>query len=105
MDSDAEEVSPSDPARREIALEQAHVSRLYVQLDELREHARAALDRIARGGTVGTPGARSERDAFMRLYSERMRTLDDVEARLCFGRLDLVDGARRHIGRIGMSDE
>jgi DNA helicase IV len=105
MDSDVAGVPHSDSARREVAAEQAHVSRLYVLLDELRTHARAALDRTARSGTVGTPGARSERDAFMRLYASRVRTLDHVEDRLCFGRLDLADAARRYIGRIGMSDE
>src|SRR4051812_2003823 len=105
MDSDAAGGPQTESARREIALEQEHVSRLYLQLDELRTQARAALDRTARGGTVGTPGARTERDAFMRLYGERARTLDNVEARLCFGRLDLAGGVRRYIGRIGMSDE
>ncbi|WP_375485387.1 HelD family protein [uncultured Jatrophihabitans sp.] len=74
-------------------------------LDELREQARVALDSTARSGTVGTPGARSERDAFMRLYGQRVRTLLDVENRLCFGRLDLADGVRRYVGRIGISDE
>ena len=67
--------------------------------------AAANLDRISRSSTVGTPGARAERDAFMRLYGQRVRTLHDVEQRLCFGRLDMADGARRYIGRIGMSDE
>ncbi len=92
-------------AEREVAAEQAHVGRLYIQLDELLLRAKAALDRTARSGTVGTPGARAERDAFMRLYSQRVRALQDVEQRLCFGRLDLADGRRRYIGRVGMSDE
>ncbi|MBE7189476.1 MAG: AAA family ATPase [Jatrophihabitans endophyticus] len=92
-------------ARREVAAEQRYVGRLYEQLDDLREQAGSALDRTARSGTVGTPGARAERDAFMRLYGQRVRTLTDVEARLCFGRLDLDDGRRRYVGRIGMSDE
>ena len=90
---------------REVALEQTHVSRLYVQLDDLLERAKAALDRTARSGTVGTPGALTERDAFMRLYGQRVRSLQNVEQRLCFGRLDLATGRRRYIGRIGMSDE
>jgi DNA helicase IV len=60
---------------------------------------------MVRGLTVGTPGARAERDAFVRLYSQRVRALQNVEQRLCFGRLDLVDGVRRYIGRIGISDE
>ena len=81
------------------------MTRLYLQLDDLLVRAREALDRTARSGTVGTPGARAERDAFMRLYGQRVRTLQNVEQRLCFGRLDLADGERRYIGRIGMSDE
>ncbi|MDT4931116.1 MAG: hypothetical protein QOF92_3983 [Pseudonocardiales bacterium] len=81
------------------------MSRLYTQLDELLERARDALDATASNRTVGTPGARAERDAFMRLYSQRLRTLESVEQRLCFGRLDLTDSRRRYIGRIGMSDE
>jgi DNA helicase IV len=88
-----------------MALEQRHVTRLYAERDALLGQARAHLDRTASSGTVGTPGARAERDAFMRLYGERVRTLENVEQRLCFGRLDLADGARRYIGRIGISDE
>jgi DNA helicase IV len=89
---------------QELAVEQTHLSRLYVKLDELLVQTRAALDRTARSSTVGTPGARAERDAFMRLYTQRQRNLENVEQRLCFGRLDLIDGRRRYIGRIGMSD-
>jgi DNA helicase IV len=103
---DAAEQQLTPPTvEHEIALEQQHVTRLYLQLDDLLEQARAALDRTSRSGTVGTPGARAERDAFMRLYSQRVNTLQNVEQRLCFGRLDLTDGRRRYIGRIGMSDE
>ena len=91
--------------RAEIAIEQYHVTRLYAERDALLDQARQHLERIARSGTVGTPGARTERDAFMRLYGERVRTLENVEQRLCFGRLDLIDGRRRYIGRIGISDE
>ncbi len=74
-------------------------------LDELLAQARESLARTASASTVGTPGARSERDAFMRLYSQRVRTLQNVESRLCFGRLDLDGGQRRYIGRIGISDD
>src|SRR5205814_1810195 len=91
-------ISVDETAAREIAIEQAHVSRLYDELDVLRAEAKAALDRTASSATVGTPGARAERDAFMRLYSARVQALDNVEARLCFGRLDLASGERRYIG-------
>ena len=90
---------------REIAGEQRHVSRLYTQLDELLAQAEASLDRTARSSTVGTPGARAEREAFIRLYSHRVSTLRSVEQRLCFGRLDLTEGPARYVGRIGISDE
>jgi DNA helicase IV len=89
----------------EIVTEQSHVSRLYLQLDELLSRARVALDGATGSSTVGTPGARSERDAFVRLYAQRLRTLQSVESRLCFGRLDLGTGERRYIGRVGMSDD
>jgi len=91
--------------RAAIAAEQVHVDRLYAQLDDMRVHAAAALERAWRSGTVGTPGARAEREGFLRLYAERVRTLNGVEQRLCFGRLDLVAGEIRYIGRVGMSDE
>ncbi len=91
--------------QHEIEAEQHHVTRLYTQLDELTVAARASLERTVGSATVGTPGARAERDAFVRMYSERLRTLTGVESRLCFGRLDLDDGTRRYIGRIGMSDD
>jgi DNA helicase IV len=92
-------------ADREIALEQAHVSRLYLQLDEQLARARESFDGARRSRTVGTPGALAEREAFLRLHAQRLRTLEGVEQRLCFGRLDLAGGERRYIGRIGMSDE
>ncbi|MDT4915032.1 MAG: hypothetical protein QOC66_4160 [Pseudonocardiales bacterium] len=101
----APDAPTSDTLRSEIAIEQAHITRLYTERDALLEQAKQHLDRTARSGTVGTPGARTERDAFMRLYGERVRTLQNVEQRLCFGRLDLADGRRRYIGRIGISDE
>ncbi|MEO9138315.1 MAG: ATP-binding domain-containing protein [Jatrophihabitans sp.] len=99
------EATGQDVLDGEVAIEQAHVTRLYEQRDRLLAGAEAALARTASSGTAGTPGARAERDAFMRLYGERVRTLENVEARLCFGRLDLDGGDRRYIGRLGMSDE
>ncbi|SHH55653.1 DNA helicase IV [Jatrophihabitans endophyticus] len=101
--------APAAPApevvEAELAIEQRHVTRLYELRDRLLTDARAALARTASSGTVGTPGARTERDAFMRLYGERVRTLENVEARMCFGRLDVDTGERRYVGRIGLSDE
>lgn len=99
MTSDAELVEV------ELATEQVRIDALYGKLDEFRIEAAASLDRVARSSTANTPAARTERDAFMRMYAERVRTLAAVEERLCFGRLDLEEGSPRYVGRIGISDE
>lgn len=89
----------------ELAAEQAHVDRLYAQLDLLRARTEESLDQVRRSPIVPTPAGRAERDAFDALHTERLRQLRAVEDRLTFGRLDLADGVRRHIGRIGLSDD
>jgi DNA helicase IV len=89
----------------ELAIEQAYVSRLYTQLDVLRDSAAAALTNATGSPTTGTPAARAEREAFVGMYATRVAQLAAVESRLCFGRLDLLTGDRRYVGRIGISDE
>lgn len=84
--------------------EQAAVDVRYARLDALRAQTAARLARTRRVGPSGSPQNRSERDAFATLYEDRLAQLDAVEQRLCFGRLDLVDGASRYIGRIGLTD-
>lgn len=88
----------------ELRLEQEVVDTLYARLDELRAAARGRLDRVRRSGPSGSPQNRSERDAFATLYEDRVAQLDAVEDRLAFGRLDLDDGTRRYVGRIGLTD-
>ncbi|MBX9244702.1 AAA family ATPase [Actinotalea ferrariae] len=85
--------------------EQDAVDVRYTRLDALRAQARARLARVRRVGPSGSPQNRSERDAFATLYEDRLAQLEAVEQRLCFGRLDLTDGAVRYIGRIGLTDE
>ena len=85
--------------------EQQHLDVLYARLDELRVRSERALDLVRRQPTAGTPAARSERDAFAALHAGRLAQLRAVEDRLCFGRLDLLGGERRYIGRIGLSDD
>ncbi|GAB2481617.1 HelD family protein [Jatrophihabitans fulvus] len=103
-DTPADTDAGTDATAAEVALEQRHLTRLYALRDRLLGEAQQSLSRTARSGTVGNPGARAERDAFMRLYGQRVRALEAVETRMCFGRLDLDDGQRRYIGRIGLSD-
>ncbi|GHG43433.1 DNA helicase [Flavimobilis marinus] len=88
----------------ELGREQSTLDDLYARLDELRAQARARLRRVRKAGPSGSPQNRSERDAFATLYEDRLAQLEAVEDRLCFGRLDLADGATRYIGRLGLTD-
>jgi DNA helicase IV len=88
----------------ELDRERDYVARLYARLDVLRDDARAQLEGVQRGVVGGTHQARSERDAFARLYEDRITQLNEVEDRLVFGRLDLDGGDRRYIGRMGLRD-
>jgi DNA helicase IV len=84
--------------------EQDRLTMLYGRLDELRERAAARLAGVLREAG-GTPQARAERDAAVARYTDRLARLAAAENGLCFGRLDLADGARYYIGRIGLLDE
>ncbi|GAB3599182.1 AAA family ATPase [Angustibacter peucedani] len=86
------------------AAEQAHLDLVYARLDAVIEAAGQQLSAIRRAGSVGTPQARSERDAMATTLEARIAQLRAVQDRLVFGRLDLRGGDRHHIGRIGLSD-
>ncbi|MGC0251090.1 HelD family protein [Pseudactinotalea sp. Z1748] len=96
--------SPEVGPRNALEVEQSYVDLVYARLDELRAGARKRLAKIRREGPSGSPQNRSERDAFATMYEDRVSALDAVEDRLVFGRLDLRDGDRRYVGRIGVSD-
>ncbi|HEX3679508.1 MAG TPA: AAA family ATPase, partial [Galbitalea sp.] len=91
-------------ASSEIERERDYVHGLYSRLDALRDDAREQLKGVQRGAVGGTHQARSERDAFARLYEDRIAQLSEVEDRLAFGRLELLGGIHRYIGRIGLRD-
>jgi DNA helicase IV len=84
--------------------EQEYISMLYGKLDGLRDRASGRLSKVLLE-TGGTPAAMSERDAFVEMYAQRINQLDAAENGLCFGRLDLTDGDRRYVGRIGILDD
>ncbi|MFC8302048.1 HelD family protein [Specibacter sp. NPDC057265] len=89
----------------ELAAERSYVDGLYARLDELRAEKVAQLGEVRRSKSMGTHQNRSERDAFATLYENRLAQLNAVDDRLVFGRLDLDDGQRRYIGRIGLLAE
>lgn len=89
----------------ELEHEQKRVDEFYDRLDQVRLTTETDLDHARHGQTAGTPGARTEQDAFVRMYAQRLTALNAAEQRLCFGRLDLLGDPPRYIGRIGLTDE
>ena len=88
----------------ELVRERAYVSTLYARLDALRIETQEQLDAVRRSNSGGTHQNRSERDSFARIYTDRIAQLNEVNERLAFGRLELVGGVNRYIGRIGLRD-
>ncbi|MCL3778263.1 AAA family ATPase [Actinomyces sp. 186855] len=102
--------------------EQVVVDTAYGELDRQLEAARRALARTEAAGASGTHQSRGERDAYAAHYASLVSSLEGVEDRLVFGRMDLspeavesggaassgpvTDGGRRHyVGRTGLQDE
>lgn len=96
-------------ADRELTREQQYVATLYARLDALRLEAEQQLDAVRLLDVGGNHQGRSERDTFARIYEDRIVQLREVDERLAFGRLELIepqDGtAHRYIGRIGLRDK
>lgn len=95
----------------ELANEREYVRSLYARLDELKHEAQSQLEAVRRSNPGGTHQNRSERDAFARIYEDRVNQLTEIDERLAFGRLtfepaeDDAEPATRYIGRIGLRDE
>ena len=95
----------------ELAGEREYVAGLYKRLDSLRDEAANQLRAVRASNQGGTHQNRSERDAFARIYEDRVSQLTEIDERLAFGRLALADDGdsetptHRYIGRIGLRDE
>ncbi len=98
-------MASGDDLARELAAEQRQISALYGHLDALMRATEGRRDDVRRTPAAGTPGSHGERDALTKAYEQRLTQLRAVEDRLCFGRIDLRDGERRYVGRLGLSDE
>ncbi|KOX28262.1 helicase [Saccharothrix sp. NRRL B-16348] len=66
---------------------------LYARVDALRDEAAARLATARRAG--------ADRDA-VAVWEAEITRLDAAADGLCFGRMDLRDGRRTHIGRLGL---
>lgn len=91
-----------EPSAEQIGLEQAYADRLYARVDELMEQMSRNLDDAQHSQSASTHQNRSERDAFVALYEDRLALLRAASHNVVFGRLDTDDDARHYIGRIGL---
>ena len=66
----------------ELEREREYVGSLYVRLDELRAEAEFQLEAVRRANLGGTHQNRSERDAFARIYEDRIAQLRQIDERL-----------------------
>ncbi|HJP80505.1 MAG TPA: ATP-binding domain-containing protein [Pseudonocardiaceae bacterium] len=76
----------------ELVAEQDYLSRLYARLDGLREQAATRLATARDRELAG-------------FWQAELDRLAAVEDGLCFGRLDLADGSRVYIGRMGLFED
>lgn len=105
---------------REIAAEQEVVDVAYGELDRQLAEARRSLAATEARGAAGTHQSRGERDAYAVHYTSLVSSLEGVEDRLVFGRMDMAEdaatsgraslgattdsGRRHYVGRIGLQD-
>ncbi len=99
----APELSSSENS--ELAREQAYVTLLYDQLDTLRAQTALRLSEVRLDPTAQNDQAAAERESFAQLFQDRSAELNAAERNLCFGRLDLDDGERFYVGRLGLRNE
>ncbi|WP_193241755.1 HelD family protein [Streptomyces phaeolivaceus] len=84
--------------------EQEFIDGVYARVDALRGETEGSVtDALAQGDTPMQ--ARLERDILVAERSGLLAALNSVDGSLCFGRLDLADGAVHHIGRIGLRED
>ncbi|MCU1448854.1 MAG: hypothetical protein JWP02_1024, partial [Acidimicrobiales bacterium] len=94
------EAGSEDP----FVVEQRYIDGLYRRLEQLRVQTAARLAE-ARLRQTRHRQALLERDAEIHLLEGVLARYDFGGGALCFGRIDLKDGPRYYIGRLGLSDE
>ncbi|WP_051338519.1 HelD family protein [Streptomyces flavidovirens] len=85
----------------EFQKEQEFITGLYARLDELRDHAEAAVHTALTQVGAGHQ-EKLERDVLVAEQSGLLAAFNAGENGLCFGRLDFQDGRQYHMGRIGI---
>ncbi len=97
-------MSSQKAERAEIATEQAYVDIVHDRLEASAEVARSLVKEGMARGHVGNEGGLVERDAMVYQASRRLSALHAAHDGLVFGRLTMLDGDSRYIGRIGVRD-
>ena len=93
-----------DVEQAEIAAEQAYVDTVHERLEASAEVARSLVVEGMARGSIGNEGALVERDAMVFQATRRLTALNAAHDGLVFGRLTMLDGDSRYIGRIGVRD-
>lgn len=88
----------------EITAEQAYLDAVYERLEAMRASASSVAEAYADVRRGGTHQARLERDIAVETTHRRLAALDIGDTPLCFGRLDLDDGGKFYVGRLGVDD-
>lgn len=97
-------MTSNEQVEAEIAAEQVFVDTVHERLEESANVARSLVKEGYERGHIGHEGGLVERDAMVFQASRRLSALNAAHDGLVFGRLDLVDGDKRYIGRIGVRD-
>ncbi|MGY0061309.1 HelD family protein [Streptomyces sp. LZ34] len=92
---------PGTAARRQVELEQTHVSALYGLVNERIADARTQLAEVLKASADST-GEVYEREVAAGRLAREVRRLEGAEEGLVFGRIDGVDGTALRIGRLGL---
>src|SRR3954465_12284029 len=88
-----------------VAEEQTYVTGLHERLPEGRRHDAPRLAAPPASPAV-TPQAVGEREAAVRLHTQRLTSIDAADSGLCFGRLDRREAdVPRYVGPIGVLPE
>jgi DNA helicase IV len=86
----------------QLADEQRYVDRVNNRLAEVRAEADELMRHALQHARIGTHAALVDRDVKVAEARRRARLLDAAHDEAVFGRLDLRDGERRYVARIGV---
>jgi DNA helicase IV len=85
--------------------EQHVVDACYERLEALTAHLTARIEGLSTQQGTGTEQDLLERQAMFDSLIQQLSSARAAGSRLCFGRVDYVDGTDHHIGRIGLRDD